>query len=572
MKKLINRPDRVVQEMMQGLAAMYPDTLLLPEAQALIRADAHQLRDHQVALISGGGSGHEPAHAGYVGQGMLTGAVAGEVFTSPSPDAVFATIRAIGGKAGVLLIVKNYTGDRLNFGLAAEMARAEGTPVTTVIVADDVALAKTAQKTGARGLAGTVLVHKIAGAAAEAGRSLSEVASLAQAAADDIVTMGLALSAGIVPAAGKASFLLGPDELELGLGIHGEPGVRRDVLRSADEMTGELIDHLLSARTWRPQERIALLINNLGATTNMELAIASRHALHALSTRGLLVQRVYAGAFLTSLEAAGISLSLLRVDEERLRLLDTPTAAPAWPNAARKAPAPLEQRTITSPSFNSDISQAKVRSPAVPGAFVAPIQAACRAIQNAEVYLTDLDRLTGDGDLGTNLARGARALEERLSQDQGGTPAEALQIASRVLQRTVGGSSGPFYAVLLLRVAHSLAQENVDEASTWVRASLAGCEAISELGGAKAGDRTILDALLPFSETLALAVNEGEALPAALNRAAAAAEQGAAATASMMPRFGRASYLGERALGHPDAGAVAASLWLRAVANALRVG
>src|SRR4051812_22168870 len=220
--------------MVEGLAAIHPGLRRLPGHTVLVRADAAEVRDRQVALVSGGGSGHEPAHAGYVGRGMLSAAVAGAVFTSPVPDAILAAIRAVAGRRGVLLIVKNYTGDLLNFGLAAELARAEGLPVEVVVVADDVALIDTTETAGRRGLAGTVLVHKVAGAAAEAGADLAEVAAEARAAAEAVATMGVALAPCTLPASGLPGFHLGENEVELGLGIHGEPGVRRAPLWEAD--------------------------------------------------------------------------------------------------------------------------------------------------------------------------------------------------------------------------------------------------------------------------------------------------------------------------------------------------
>ncbi|WP_288115159.1 dihydroxyacetone kinase subunit DhaK [Microbacterium sp. SCN 71-21] len=225
MKKFINRPEDVVEEMLQGFSVLYPGLRRLSGHQVMVRADAEKVRNHQVALLSGGGSGHEPAHAGYVGAGMLSAAVAGEVFTSPSSDSVFAAIKAVAGEPGALLVVKNYTGDRLNFGLAAEMARAEGIPVEVVIVDDDVALKGTGQGTGARGLAGTVFIHKLLGAAAAEGRSMAEVAAIGRAAVSSLATMGVSFSAGTSPAVGRPGFDLGEDEMELGLGIHGEPEV-----------------------------------------------------------------------------------------------------------------------------------------------------------------------------------------------------------------------------------------------------------------------------------------------------------------------------------------------------------
>src|ERR1700678_426863 len=265
MKKFINRPEDVVEEMLQGLTVLHPGSVRLPGHKALIRADARHVRNQQVAVLSGGGSGHEPAHAGYIGTGMLSDAVAGEVFTSPSSDTVFAAIQTVAAKPGALLVVKNYTGDRLNFGLAAEMARAQGLPVEMVIVDDDVALKGTGQATGARGLAGTVFIHKLLGAAAAEGKSLADLAAMGKAAVASLGTMGVSFSAGTSPAVGKPSFELNEHEMELGLGIHGEPGVKRVPLQPAHELTATLIGTILEQSQFGSQSRIAVMINNLGA-------------------------------------------------------------------------------------------------------------------------------------------------------------------------------------------------------------------------------------------------------------------------------------------------------------------
>jgi len=246
MKKLINRAENVVEEMLQGLSVLHPGSMRLSGHKVMIRSDVERVRDRQVAVISGGGSGHEPAHAGYIGAGMLSAAVAGEIFTSPSSDSVFAAIKAVSGRPGALLVVKNYTGDRLNFGLAAEMARAEGIPVQMVIVDDDVALkGRREQAAGARGLAGTVFIHKLVGAAAAEGKSLPELTAIGRVAVQSLATMGLSLSAGTSPSVGKPSFELEEDEMELGLGIHGEPGVKRMQLRNGAELTETLLTEIL---------------------------------------------------------------------------------------------------------------------------------------------------------------------------------------------------------------------------------------------------------------------------------------------------------------------------------------
>src|SRR5476649_2333389 len=262
MKKLINDVSGVVPDMLDGIAALNPGLSLLQGSTIIVRADAEAAAARgEVALISGGGSGHEPAHGGYVGPGMLSAAVAGEVFTSPSTDAVLDAIRAVAGAAGVLLIVKNYTGDRFNFGLAAEIARAEGIPTEMVIVADDVARSASGDHAGRRGLAGTVLVHKIAGAASAAGRSLPEVARIAWEVAGGLGTMGVALTPCTVPAAGKPGFELADNEIEWGLGIHGEPGVERGALKPAGQIVGRLLAKIIDDLALKPDDRVALLVD-----------------------------------------------------------------------------------------------------------------------------------------------------------------------------------------------------------------------------------------------------------------------------------------------------------------------
>lgn len=572
MKKLINRPEHVVDEMLEGLLAIYPALARLSNHNVILRADAEAVRNQQVALISGGGSGHEPAHAGFVGAGMLSAAVAGEVFTSPPVDAVLAGIKAVAGPRGALLIVKNYTGDRLNFGLAAEMARAAGIPVETVLVADDVALAATHKRSSRRGIAGTVLVHKIAGAAAARGMPLENVAALARAAAEDVATIGIALSAGTVPAVGKPSYNLGESEIELGLGIHGEPGIRREILRSADVHADEMVDAIQSAQRVCPGEQVAVLVNNLGATTTMELGIIARRAAATLESHGVVVSRVYAGTFMSSLDAAGVSISVMKVDEERLRLLDAPTSAPAWPNVSRESRRSISARTIPSQtrpaqdvSGSPDPSQQSTK-------LHQAVEVACEAIIAAKDMLTEMDRIVGDGDLGMNLARGAEAARKTLRERSYRTAPDTLEAIAATLQRVVGGSSGPLYGVLLVRAANTLRSEEMHNTGLWARACREGCAAVSEIGGAVRGDRTMLDALIPFTETLTAEIAAGRSPGRALIDAAGAAEEGARATAQMLPRCGRSSYLGERCLGHPDPGATAVAVWLRAVSQNLAVG
>ncbi len=567
MKKFINHPDNVVEEMLQGLSVLHSGSIRLSGHKVMLREDAEQTRDQQVAVISGGGSGHEPAHAGYIGAGMLSAAVAGEVFTSPSTDSVFAAIKAVSGKCGVLLVVKNYTGDRLNFGLAAEMARAEGIPVEMVIVNDDVALKGTEQATGARGLAGTVFIHKLVGAAAAEGKSLADVAATGRTAVESLSTMGVSFSAGTSPAVGKPSFELGEDEMELGLGIHGEPGVKRTQLQSADQLTETLLTEILKHGKFGDEKRVAVMVNNLGSTTEMELAIVARHAMPFLGSKGFTVERIYAGTFLSSLDMAGISISVLGINDERLRWLDAATTAPAWPNVLKQRPGKPQTRTATEVSV-------KGRSPIGEGAqseagrrVRRAIEAACNALIDAEDELTEMDRVTGDGDLGISMRRAAEVVQEAVGSYPLDYVPATLKALGHILQREMGGSSGPLYGVLFLRCGNVLEGSSTAELVQWVNALDQGCHAISELGGAKPGDRTMLDALDPFVKSLK--GGAGKVSRETLLTAVEAAEHGVEATAQMKPRLGRSSYLGDRVLGHPDPGAKAVAIWLRAASEAL---
>ncbi|WNG38513.1 dihydroxyacetone kinase subunit DhaK [Archangium violaceum] len=564
MKKLVNAPRAVVGEMLEGLVALSPGLALLEGEPVVVRADIPaEPQRREVAVISGGGSGHEPAHAGYVGTGMLHAAVAGDVFTSPSTDAVLAAIRAVSGPAGALLVVKNYTGDRLNFGLAAELARAEGIPTEVVVVADDVALRDTVEPSRRRGIAGTVLVHKVAGAAAASGASLEEVAREAEATAAELGTMGVALGPCTVPAAGRPGFSLGEEEIELGLGIHGEQGVRRVPMQPANALVDTLLATILEDREIGSGDRVALLVNGLGGTPPMELAIVANRALTVLRERGVLVERTWCGSFLTALEMPGCSLSLLRVDDARLRWLDAATAAPAWPGNGKLAPARRVRPTPPAPSVSVAAGGAH------PGMerFKQAVLTVADALDAAEARLTELDSAAGDGDLGISMVRGAAALRA-LPESSWTNPARALTAMGEAVRRSIGGSSGPFYATALLRAARRLADVAPD-ATGWAEAFHAGVEAVAELGGARPGDRTMLDALRPAADAFSQALNAGKSPAEAWNACVLAAERGAEATTGMKPRLGRASYLGERAVGVPDAGAAAVVVWLKALSSCI---
>ena len=328
MQKLINAPEAFVDEVLEGMILAHSQELARVGSRGIVRADA-PIRG-KVAIATGGGSGHLPLFSGYVGRGLADGAAIGEVFASPTAEDMLSVMQAIDGGAGVLQLFGNYGGDVMNFGLAADLAQADGMEVITIRGADDVASAPRGEEGRRRGIAGIVFLYKIAGAAADAGASLAEVKSVTDRAAANLRSMGVALAPCIVPAAGRPTFELPDGAMEIGMGIHGEPGVRRESLREADEIVDELIGTILDDLPMQRGESVDVLINGLGATPIEELYVLYREAAARLGADGLLIRRGWVGEYVTSLEMAGASISLLRVDDELVRLLDAPASAPLF--------------------------------------------------------------------------------------------------------------------------------------------------------------------------------------------------------------------------------------------------
>ncbi|KAL6772417.1 DAK1 [Auxenochlorella protothecoides x Auxenochlorella symbiontica] len=576
----VNKIEELVQESLEGLIDSNPN---------LIRLDGYPHtkvvydRNHdasKVAVISGGGSGHEPAMAGYVGAGMLAAAVAGDVFASPSEDAVLAAIRAVGGPAGVVLIVMNYTGDRLNFGAAAERAKVEGIPVDMVIVADDVAPIEGGTVKNRRGIAGTVLVHKVAGAAAAEGRPMAEVASAARGAAAALASMGCSLSTCNVPGA-PPSDRLAAGEMEMGLGIHGEPGAYKTALAPLDQIVGRLVGHLADAGALdAASPRAVLLVNNLGGSTPLEVGAAASSAVRVLrGERGVALERVLVGTFMTSLAMHGLSLTVLVLGddgEEVLRRLDAPTAAPAWPRtgafrgAGRVAPLP-----VGTTDAEAETAPGAAAAPLAAGPAADGLAAVAAALKAARPELDALDGKVGDGDCGSTLARGAeaalRALRDGGLRLDGGLGAAGLALG-RVLGGAMGGTSGAIYKLVFTAAGAELGRrEGGGKAlgpADFGAALEAGAAAASKYGGAEEGDRTMLCALWPAARAL----QAGAASPAeAVAEAAAAARRAADATAAVEHAgAGRSAYVrGELLKGVADPGAVGVARWLEALVPVL---
>ncbi len=531
MKRFLNERDAMVSEALDGLLMSPAGRALCriddPDLKVVLRADWDRTRG---ALVSGGGSGHEPAHAGFVGEGMLTAAVCGEVFASPGVDAVLSAIVAVTGPAGCLLIVKNYTGDRLNFGLAAERARAMGLGVEMVVVGDDVALPEAVQ---ARGIAGTLFVHKLAGAAAASGRTLREVTAAARDAAAHVRSIGLSLAG--CGYGGESREPLGDAEAELGLGIHGEPGAAIVPMGSARTLLGLAVQRLLR-RGHDPRARYAVLLNNLGATPPLEMALLLR----ALADSELAPQLALVsgpGRFMTALDMNGFSLSLLELDADReAALLATPAPA-AWQQARGFAP----PRLVAVPAIGDRAMPAASADTGVR----ALVEAGAALFGSIEAEINALDAAVGDGDTGTTFAQAASAVTQHLDAlpyAQGGLLLD--RIGSLLLRRS-GGSSG-----VLLATLFTAAGTAYGGGTGWVPAFVAGLERMKAYGGAARGDRTLIDALEPALDALAA----GGGLP----EAAQAARAGAEATRAMAARAGRSAYVPEaKLIGAVDPGAEA---------------
>ncbi|CAN6465637.1 unnamed protein product [Victoria cruziana] len=584
-KKLINNPNDVVTEFIEGLVETYPGLQYLdgfPEIKVVLRADVSGSSYDKVSVISGGGSGHEPAHAGYVGPGMLTAAICGDIFASPPVDSILAGIRAVTGPKGCLLIVKNYTGDRLNFGLAAEQAKSEGYKIETVIVGDDCALPPPRGIAGRRGLAGTVLVHKVAGAAAAAGLSLADVAAEAKRASEMVGTMGVALSVCTLPGQ-VTSDRLGHAKMELGLGIHGEPGAALADIQPVDVVVSHMLNQILSTETQYVPitrgSRVVLMVNGLGATPVMELMIVARKAVPELQLEhGLAVDRVYTGSFMTSLDMAGFSVSVMMADQAILERLDAPTKAPYWPvgvdgnHPPAKIPVPLPQSRA-----RIDETLSRPQELSKQGYLLeAAIEAAANEIINLKDNLNDWDSRVGDGDCGTTMYKGATAILEDMRKHYPlNDAAETINEIGASIRRVMGGTSGILYDIFC-KAAYAKLKGGGTPLSTsttakqWADALEASIAAVSMYGGAKAGYRTMLDAFIPAAAVLQERLSAGDDPSTAFLLSSEAAEAGAESTKHMQAQAGRSTYVsGEILATVPDPGAMAAAAWYKAAALAV---
>jgi dihydroxyacetone kinase len=545
MSHFLNRRDAVVTEAIEGfLSTSRPGEVArldgFPDVKVVVRANWDRSK---VAVISGGGAGHEPAHAGFVGRGALTAAVCGDIFASPTVHAVYSAIAAVTGTSGCMLIVKNYAGDRLNFGLAAERARAGGLKVEMVIVADDVALDNFARP---RGIAGTLFVHKVAGSLAEAGAPLERVAAEAARAAKAVKSLGIATTVCTIPGQ-EAHARITPGQAELGLGIHGEPGVERIELPLAGRIAAMMAERL--SRAVPAAGPVALLINNLGGTPDLEMGVFC-HSLFAtpLGTRAKYV--LGPARLMTALDMKGVSVSVLPLDEALTSALTADCVAPAWPRVNEILPTKI----IPIPRAGAFVEAAPSNEPRTRQT----LTAICDALLEREAELNALDAKVGDGDTGTTFATAARTL---LSSIDALPLAEHDKLCAAIgkrLSEIMGGTSG-----VLLSIFAAAAGRTLAAGATWPASLREGVKQMQFYGGAGLGDRTILDALVPAIDALERGGDSAAA--------AHAARKGADSTAHMTEaRAGRSSYLAATELkGVRDPGAVAVAVTFEAASSIL---
>ena len=569
MKKIINNPNNVVSEMLAGLAKANPAVVYLGEGVEVIAR--REKKRGKVGLISGGGSGHEPAHAGYVGKGMLDAAVAGNVFASPSPDRIIEGIKAADSGAGVLMIIKNYSGDIMNFTMSGDMAALDGIKTDYVVVKDDVAVEDSTYSTGRRGIAGTVFVHKIAGAAAESGKDLAGVKAVAEKTIANIRTMGMAMSSCILPGVGKPGFTLAEDEIEIGMGIHGEPGISREKMSTAKELAEKLLGKIFADTDIYDGAEVAVMVNGLGGTPLMELYILNNEVQKILEEKGVKCYKTFVGNYMTALEMAGASVTLLKLDDELKGYLDYPSEAPAFRVAGAIADGEAQAEAVEVKAAGHAAGEEAVAASA-PEAdendtpfrltaqdYVNYINVTAKKIAENEEYVSALDAATGDGDHWANINMGFENLVAAGDEMRQMKICDVFKTIGMLMMSKIGGSSGVLYGGAYMNAARSCAGKETLTNRGLCRALDAMVTDMMARGKAEPGMKTMIDALYPAVEAYKAAIAAGTGAKETLEAVKKAAIDGAEATRDMKCVKGRASYQTNKGVGHLDAGAVTMS-------------
>lgn len=572
MKKIINSPETVVTDMCKGLVLAHPELEYVEKYKIITRREKNQKK---VAVISGGGSGHEPAHAGFVGKGMLDGAICGDVFASPSQVQVYQGLKEISGEKGALMIIKNYSGDIMNFRNGAAMAQEEGIAVEYVKVEDDIAVSDSLYTVGRRGVAGTVLVHKVAGAAAEAGESLKEVKKAAQHAADYVRTIGFAYSSCTVPAAGVPTFEIGENEMEYGVGIHGEPGRSREKIVTADEIAERMVSQLMEELKLTENDKVTLLINGFGATPLQELYILNHSVFKALAGKNIRVHRSFTGNYMTSIDMAGASVTIMKMDAVLEKYIDSPSFAPAFLVQGKPYAEPdcqiFSEKRIIKTTKNEKMyckdSWREMKGTSITlDNVTAMVKKMAECIIENEVPFCKLDSYAGDGDFGMSVAKGFLKVREEWEDivDNKRTDMKSFLLAcAMIIMEHCGGASGPVWGSAFRAAALEAGEKrelSLSEFAAIIQAAVKGIQITGERSfgrGAVVGDKTLIDALVPCADKLTECAAKGKTTDEMLKEAAEAAKDGAEKTKEIVARMGRAGTVGDRSLGYPDAGAYA---------------
>ena len=589
MKKIMNTPETFVYDMCHGLAKAHPELEFVEKFKIVKKKE---INPDKVSLISGGGSGHEPAHAGFVGKGMLDCAVCGDVFASPSQIQVYNAIKECATDKGVLLIIKNYSGDCMNFNNAADLAREEdGINVDAVYVNDDIAVKDSLYTVGRRGVAGTVFVHKIAGAAAEQGKSLEEVKAVANKVIANVRSFGFALTSCTPPAKGTPIFEIGDDQIEFGVGIHGEPGRKTEKLQTADELAVRIVKDLIEDLGLKKGEDVALLVNGFGATPLSELYLFNNSVSNALEKKGVGIYKTLVGNYMTSLDMAGASVTVLRLDDEFKALLSYPVSTPAltWGAAmseqaayaveAMNAIAKALGVTSAAETAHKDVKTAAKTAKAAKkeavyevkgkpevtetintAAFVAIVEKMADVIIENEVPFCDADKM-GDGDFGMSIAKGFRQLKKEWATRDKADIGTFLGSCSEIIMEYCGGASGPIWGSAFRYAGKAAAGKDKIALADLADIFQAANKGVYETGkksfgrGAVVGDKTLVDALKPCADALEAAAKDGKKLREGIALGAEAAVKGAESTKTVVAKMGRAGTVGEKSIGYPDAGA-----------------
>lgn len=584
MKKIMNTAESFVYDMCHGLAKAHPELEFVEKYKVVKKKVVDR---NKVTLISGGGSGHEPAHAGFVGTGMLDAAVCGDIFASPSQIQVYNALKLTASKKGTLMIVKNYSGDCMNFNNAGALAKDDGIEVDAVYVNDDIAVKDSLYTVGRRGVAGTVFVHKIAGAAAEQGKSLPEVKAVAEKVIANIRSFGFALTSCTVPAAGSPTFEIGEDEMEFGVGIHGEPGRKREKLISADELAARIVPDIAEDLKLQKGEEIALLINGFGGTPLQELYLFNNSVTNELEKAGVKIYKTLVGNYMTSIDMAGASVTFLRLDDELKGYLDYPVSTPAitWGGsskediAAREAIAALAKALNVTPAAFSKKEAVAEEAAAVEEEEGKTYKFAGKAVIGEKINTPGMGKLVklmadiiienevpfckadrcGDGDFGMSIAKGFKQLKADWDTRKKGDIGEFLVSCSEIIMEYCGGASGPIWGSAFRYAGKAVQGKKEIELKDLAAIFQAAVEGVQETGrksfgkGAVVGDKTLIDALVPAADALSEAAGKGMKMKDAMKASAKAAVAGAEATKYIQAKMGRAGVTDSE--GYPDAGA-----------------